>query len=354
MVDDVLWLRAYESEIESFAEVLRSKYIGSIFFGGGTPSLMSPKIVSGVIDKIASLALVDNNTEITLEANPSSFEVDKFCSFKLSGVNRISIGVQSLISSGLASLGRKHGVDEAIYAVEAASKIFSNVSFDLIYARSDQTIDEWKRELSIAMRFGVSHISLYQLTIEKGTEFYKLFHNGGLKIPDDDLAADMYEWTNQFLHSYGYHRYEISNYAKLGYECKHNLNYWRYNSYLGVGPGAHSRIFKNTIVTSCMMLHKPAKWLESVQQNGQGVQARVKLSLKDVVFEFLMMNLRLVGGVDVQNFFLLTGFNLMSFLNVDILDDFSRYGLLEYSARSLRLTNKGLMIHSYVIPRLLT
>ena len=256
-----VWLKSYLQELDYFSSIFGGKYIKSIFFGGGTPSLMEPRVVQGIIEKISSLAIINNNTEITLEANPTSFEINKFKEFRTSGINRVSIGVQALKNKDLLKLGRQHDTGAARQAIIQANNIFDKVSFDLIYARSDQTLKEWQMELMEACELASGHISLYQLTIEKGTAFYKLFHDGKLSLPNNDLAAQMYEWTTEYLATQGYTRYEISNYAKDSYECVHNLTYWNYQSYLGIGPGAHSRIISKNSVCSIMMYHNPAKVL---------------------------------------------------------------------------------------------
>lgn len=352
IVDDEIWLKSYERELEHFAEIIKNKYIKSIFFGGGTPSLMNPKIVAGVINKIAKLGMIDDKTEITLEANPTSFEIEKFKAFKQAGVNRVSIGVQSLRNEDLQKLGRKHDTSQAIMAIKSANEIFSKVSFDLIYARSGQTLKDWQTELKEALNLASGHISLYQLTIEKGTSFYKLFHDGDLALPTNDIAADMYEWTTSYLKSKGYNRYEISNYATSGNECLHNLTYWNYNDYLGIGPGAHSRI-RTDSVSSIMMWHRPEKWLKSVDELGQGIQTYSKLSSKEVIDEVFMMGLRLKTGIKNDNFKKLTGFNIKDLINHKTASEYVNLELLVLSDNTIYLTDKGLSLHSYLVPRLI-
>ncbi|ASX28158.1 coproporphyrinogen III oxidase [Rickettsia sp. MEAM1 (Bemisia tabaci)] len=352
-IDDDNWLKSYEKEIEYFKDIIQNKYIKSIFFGGGTPSLMNPKIVEGIINKISELARIDKQTEITLEANPTSFETEKFKAFKAAGINRVSIGVQSLREDDLKKLGRTHDSLQAIKTIESANKIFSRVSFDLIYARSGQELKDWQQELKQAMELVTGHISLYQLTIEKGTPFYKLFHDGNLILPNSDMAAEMYEWTNDYLESQNYFRYEISNYAKEGQECVHNLTYWNYNDYLGIGPGAHSRIIENpSSVSAIMMWHKPEKWLEAVNNKNNGIQTNSKLTKQEIIEEILMMGLRLKKGINISALEQKIDAKLENILDISSLNHYQELDLIRLD-ENLYLTDKGLMLHSYIVPRLL-
>ncbi|HJD62739.1 MAG TPA: radical SAM family heme chaperone HemW [Rickettsia endosymbiont of Degeeriella rufa] len=351
--DDDNWLKSYEKEIEYFKDIIQNKYIKSIFFGGGTPSLMNPKIVEGIINKISKLARIDKQTEITLEANPTSFETEKFKAFKAAGINRVSIGVQSLREDDLKKLGRTHDSLHAIKTIESANKIFSRVSFDLIYARSSQKLKDWQQELKQAMELVTGHISLYQLTIEKGTPFYKLFHDGNLILPNSDMAAEMYKWTNDYLESQNYFRYEISNYAKKGQECVHNLTYWNYNDYLGIGPGAHSRIIENpSSVSAIMMWHKPEKWLEAVNNKNNGIQTNSKLTKQEIIEEILMMGLRLKNGINISALEQKIDAKLENILDISSLNHYQELDLISLD-ENLYLTDKGLMLHSYIVPRLL-
>lgn len=352
-IDDGYWLKSYETEIEYFSDIIQNKYIKSIFFGGGTPSLMNPKIVKGIINKISKIAIIDKQTEITLETNPTSFETEKFKAFQLAGVNRVSIGVQSLKEEDLKKLGRTHDALQAIKTIEAANRIFPRVSFDLIYARSNQTLKAWQQELNQAMELATDHISLYQLTIEKGTLFYKLFNDGNLILPCSDSTAEMYEWTNHYLESKKYSRYEISNYAKVGQECVHNLTYWNYNNYLGIGPGAHSRIIENpSSVSAIMMWHKPEKWLEMVNSKNNGIQTNAKLTKQEMVEEVLMMGLRLKNGINISVLEQKIDAKLEDILDINNLRHYQELDLIRLD-ENIYLTDKGLMLHSYVVPRLL-
>nr|WP_253310057.1 radical SAM family heme chaperone HemW [Rickettsia endosymbiont of Ceutorhynchus assimilis] len=354
-IDHNLWLKSYEKEIEHFTDIIQNKYIKSIFFGGGTPSLMESFVVEGIISKIKEIANIDDQTEITLETNPTSFEANKFQSFKLAGVNRVSIGVQSLREDDLKKLGRQHDAAQAIKTIEAARKIFPKISFDLIYARSDQTLKDWQQELKEAMQLASGHISLYQLTIEKGTLFYKLFKEGSLILPNSDKAAEMYEWTNYYLESNNYFRYEISNYALPNHECIHNLAYWHYDNYLGIGPGAHSRIIedsKQATSYSMMMRHKPEKWLQAVNELNVGIQSKIKLSLQEMIEEILMMGLRLKDGININSLEQKTGMKLTNILDTKLLNYYQTLNLIKLD-NNIYLTDKGLMLHSYIVPRLI-
>ena len=354
-VDMGLWASSFEKELDYFRDIIQGKYIKSIFFGGGTPSLMEPFVVDRIIKKIASLANIDDLTEITLETNPTSYETSKFHDFKAAGINRVSIGVQSLNEVDLKLLGRKHDVKQAIDTIESARRLFPRISFDLIYARTNQSIKDWQNELTNAMQLASGHISLYQLVIEKGTPFYKLFNEGALTIPHSDQAADMYEWTNLYLKSQNYIRYEVSNYSLLGHECKHNLAYWQYNNYLGIGPGAHSRVNIQETLHSIMMWHKPTKWLQEVSNNGSGIQNINKLSKIEMIEEMLMMGLRLEKGIDTNYLQNRTGRKLFEIINIKVASYYKSLGLLTWDNEeaNIKLTDKGLMLHSYIVPRLL-
>jgi oxygen-independent coproporphyrinogen-3 oxidase len=316
---------------------------------------MKPFVVERIITKIGHLALIDNLTEITLETNPTSYETSKFYGFKAAGINRVSIGIQSLNEKDLQFLGRKHDVKQAIDTIESARLLFPKISFDLIYARTNQTLKDWQSELASAMQLASGHISLYQLVIEKGTPFYKLFNDGELTIPSSDKAADMYEWTNEYLKSQNYTRYEISNYSLASHECKHNLAYWQYNNYLGIGPGAHSRINIRNDLHSIMMWHKPEKWLQEVNGSGSGIQNINKLSQMEMVEEMLMMGLRLEKGIDINHLQKRTGKKLFEIIDIEAATHYKDLGLLTWydEPANIKLTDKGLMLHSYVVPRLL-
>ena len=350
-----LWLDSYLKELEYFLPELEKRKIKTIFFGGGTPSLMDPSIISGLLEWLKQHELIDIEAEITLEANPTSVESKKLLAFHEAGINRVSIGVQSLIKEDLQKLGRTHSPDAAINAIKSATEIFDRYSFDLIYARENQRMLSWQHELEEAMLLAGGHISLYQLTIEKGTPFYTQHKNGELILPENDLAADMYIWTKAYLVNHGYKRYEISNFALPGQECRHNLAYWNYDEYLGIGPGAHSRICLKDSKTpiALMNYNKPDKWLNLVQECGSAIQIQEKLTRREIIEEVMMMGLRLEDGISDAKLrkYLDTTFD--DILNMNALQTILDKGFLEYDGNILKLTDKGLLMHSYIVPRVI-
>ncbi len=352
-IDHDLWLNAYKKEINYFRDKLSGRKIQSVFFGGGTPSLMHPKTVEGIIKILSDIGTISDQTEITLEANPTSYETEKFKEFKLAGVNRASIGIQSLQSNALEMLGRKHSVDEAIAAISCASKIFERYSFDLIYAIPNQNLENWQYELKMALDLAGGHISLYQLTIEKGTPFYQIFKQGKMHLPSNDSSANMYEWTNEFLKEQNYSGYEISNYAKPGHECLHNLAYWHYDEYLGIGPGAHSRLHYDNEIRAVMMTHKPERWIQDVSENGCGIQTNLVLPQKELIDEVVMMGTRLKEGMSLANFRNLVGQSFDSILIDKTFLHYKQSGLVFKTDTHFGLTDGGMLLHNYLIPRLI-
>lgn len=273
----------------------------SIFFGGGTPSLMSPKTVESVINTAQKIWPTTTDLEITLEANPNSVEREKFINFSQAGINRVSVGIQALNNQDLKQLGRTHSTDEALKAIDVAANTFDRYSFDLIYARPNQTVEAWQQELTYALSLAGSHLSLYQLTIEPGTVFEKLHKRGDLVVPNDIASEALYACTQDIMEKAGFPAYEISNHAVRGQECKHNLIYWRYQDYVGVGPGAHGRMTVNgeKIATQCVKA--PELWLEAVRSKGYGIHRQETILVEDQQLERLMMGLRLSEGVIFDN-----------------------------------------------------
>ena len=298
-IDHKSFLRAYETELQFFSQKLRDKKITTIFFGGGTPSLMPIFLVEGILKKISDLWQVDENCEITLEANPTSFEATKFKDLRLACINRLSIGIQALNDNDLKFLGREHLAKEAIQTIEIAAKIFDNFSFDLIYGRPNQSLKSWSDELKRAINFGTKHLSLYQLTIEKGSRFFSEFQQKKFIMPDENLLAEFYEMTNEITVGAGFEAYEISNYAKKNFQCRHNLAYWQGDDYLGIGAGAHSRVYfdgeKNRYAIT--MLHEPNSWLKKVEESGAGIQKMEIISKKELFEELIITGLRLREGI---------------------------------------------------------
>jgi len=350
-IDHAAWRAALLAELRYTAELTGLRKVDTVFFGGGTPSLMEPETVAALINEIDRLWGLNEGAEITLEANPTSVEAEKFAAFASAGVNRISMGIQSLNNKDLRSLGRMHTVSEALNAFDIAKKQFSRVSFDLIYARQNQSPKSWFSELRQALDLAVDHLSLYQLTIEAGTRFGELFDKGKLRnLPLSGEAADMYLGTQEICAEYGLNGYEISNYAKKGAESRHNLIYWRYGDYAGIGPGAHGRL---TIEGHRTALHTeldPKTWLESVYADGHGYLDFEKLSRKDQAIEYLMMSLRLSEGSDVERY------NQLSPIPLDInhISGLQEIGMIEcVDNKRLRATAQGRPVLNSVLAELL-
>ncbi len=299
-VDHARWMRALVAEIDHYADRTPDRTVTSVFFGGGTPSLMEPSTAAAVIDRIARRWRVAPDVEITLEANPSSVEAGRFAALAAAGVNRVSLGLQALDDASLAFLGRRHSVEEAFEALSIARRHFKRTSFDLIYARPDQTEAAWRAELSRALEEATEHLSVYQLTIEEGTRFAALAARGELIMPDEDTQAALYEATQQMLEAAGLPAYEISNHARPGSESRHNLTYWRYGDYVGIGPGAHGRLTLNGEKHATRAHRAPEIWLERVEAKGHGAHPDVGISAAERRDELLMMGLRLAEGVSRQ------------------------------------------------------
>lgn len=306
-IDQAAWARAYLAELDYYRNLIGPRRVTSIFFGGGTPSLMNPDIVGSVIKKISDIWMLGDEAEITLEANPNSVEIDKFRSFKSNGINRVSIGIQSLDDKQLKFLGRVHNTSEGIRAIETARTVFDRYSFDLIYARPKQTVQEWETELAQALTYAGGHLSLYQLTIEPQTPFFTAHARGEFSVPGEDEAAELYVLTDQIMAAAGLPAYEISNYAKPGQESRHNLAYWHYDDYVGVGPGAHGRLTLNGIKYATRAHRAPEIWLERVGQNGHGAHPFTLVPLAGRGVEALMMGLRLNVGFDFDKMTTETG-----------------------------------------------
>jgi putative oxygen-independent coproporphyrinogen III oxidase len=297
LVDQDAWRKAMLADLAHEAALLPGRRLGSIFFGGGTPSLMPPDTVAAVIDAATAAWAPVGDVEITLEANPSSVEAARFADLAAAGVNRVSLGLQALHDDALHFLGRAHGVDEGLAALAIAQREFRRVSFDLIYARPGQSVAAWEAELARALSFGTEHLSLYQLTIEPGTRFATLAAKGELTIPDEDMAADLWDVTQSLTAAAGLPRYEVSNHARPGAESRHNLAYWRYTDYAGVGPGAHGR--RGGLAT--LRHKKPENWITAVERNGSGLQEETPLSETEVAMERLVMGLRMTAGIDLSD-----------------------------------------------------
>lgn len=355
-IDQERWRRALVADLESAldaapAEVVRPA--ASVFFGGGTPSLMAPETVAAALGALARRGLVDGNAEVTLEANPSSAEAGRFADYRAAGVNRLSVGVQALDDEALRALGRAHGAAEAADAVAAAREAFDRVSFDLIYARAGQTPRSWRGELERALALRPTHVSLYQLTIERGTRFHEAYARGELAPPGEDDAAAMYEETTARCRAAGLDAYEVSNFAAPGEECRHNLVYWRSGDWLGVGPGAHGRAGRGEGRTATRRWRSPEKWLEAVEGTGSGLEARETLDAPARAAEALMMGLRLTEGVSAERFERTVGRTLGECVDAGRLRRLVSGGFLETSRTGARTTPRGRMVLNAVLGELL-
>ena len=296
-VDATRWTRALMRDLERQAELTAGRAVGSVFFGGGTPSLMPSAAVAELLDGVRSHWAVMPDVEITLEANPNSAEADRFQALAAAGVNRLSLGVQALDPAALRLLGRAHDREEAIAAIEHAREIFPRFSFDLIYARPGQSLAVWRSEIDEALTLAGEHLSLYQLTIEPGTAFATLARRGELALPEEDSTAVLFEMTQDRLAAAGLPAYEISNHARPGAECRHNLAYWRYRDYVGVGPGAHGRLTRAGAKFATRQYRLPEKWLAAAEAKGTGIEEIAPIDRETAIEEMLMMGLRLVEGV---------------------------------------------------------
>ena len=349
-IDQAKWRAALLADIQKSAAELPGRVVNSVFFGGGTPSLMPPETVAAVIEEIGKVWTLAPDAEITLEANPTSVEAGKFAGFSAAGVNRISMGVQSLHDDDLRALGRMHSAAEARAAFDIARRHFDRVSFDLIYARQNQSLPAWESELAEAIAMAVDHFSLYQLTIESGTRFGELYDRGKLRgLPADDQAADMYLRTNAICAEAGLNAYEISNYARTGAESRHNLIYWRYGDYVGIGPGAHGRVTTSTGKFATESFSNPDQWLKSVSMAGWGRKSAEIVSPQEQAAEYLMMSLRLAEGSDLERFGTLSGVSL----NRDAITELENGGFLTLSDRKLRATAEGRPVLNAILGKLL-
>ncbi len=306
-IDEARFVRAFTAEIAATAARAPGRTVSTIFFGGGTPSLMKPDTVAAILDAVAQHWHVAPDVEVTLEANPTSVEATRFRGYRAAGVNRVSLGVQALDDAALKALGRMHTADEALAAVAIARGAFERYSFDLIYARPDQTAPAWRAELTRAIAEAAEHLSLYQLTIEPDTPFAALHAAGKLAVPDADHARTLYDLTGEVCAAAGLPAYEISNYARPGAECRHNLVYWRYHEYAGIGPGAHGRLDIDGRRHATATEKRPEAWLMRVEANGTGVVTDEALSRVEASDEFLLMGLRLAEGIDLARFAALAG-----------------------------------------------
>ncbi len=350
-VDQARWKAAFLSEIKRYGVITKGRTLNTVFFGGGTPSLMDPDLVHAMLEEVRATWRVSNSFEVTLEANPTSVEASRFAGFRDAGVNRVSMGIQALNDVDLKRLGRMHSVKEGRDAYDIARNLFERVSFDLIYARQHQTPEDWRKELQQALTMAIDHLSLYQLTVEDGTAFGDRHAIGRLPgLPADDSAAEMYEITQDLAEAAGMPAYETSNHARDMAESRHNLIYWRYGDYIGIGPGAHGRLTLNGQRCATETAMQPTTWLRQVETEGQGERIREPISAEDQATEYLMMSLRLVEGSSLSRFRALRGEALPS----ERLETLMDLGLLEQSDDTIRATKAGRPVLNAILRELLT
>jgi putative oxygen-independent coproporphyrinogen III oxidase len=352
-IDQTRWRSALLAELEHAAREAPDRRVETIFFGGGTPSLMEPDTVSALIARTRQLWDTAGDVEITLEANPTSVEASRFAALAQAGVNRVSLGVQALDPAALEFLGREHSTDEAIAAIETARRHFARYSFDLIYARPGQTAEAWRAELDQALALAGEHLSLYQLTIERGTRFYAEHARGGFVLPGEEEAARMFEDTQARLETAGLPAYEISNHAAAGGACRHNLIYWRYQDYVGVGPGAHGRFADGETKRATRRASGPENWLAEVEAQGHGTVEVSAVTGQDRVEEALMMGLRLSEGIDRALFAAVAGADPVEALGEARLAPLVDAGFLEIAPAHLRATAAGRQRLNAVLERLI-
>ena len=345
-VDQAAWRAALLTDLAHEAALLPGRRLGSIFFGGGTPSLMPPDTVAAVIAAAEQAWGFAPEIEVTLEANPSSVEAARFADLAAAGVNRVSLGVQSLDDAALGFLGRAHDVAEGLAALDVAQAVFARVSFDLIYALPGQSLAAWQAELRRALAFGTEHLSLYQLTIEPGTRFATEAAAGRLAIPDGDHAADLFEATRAVTRAAGLPAYEVSNHARAGAESRHNLTYWRYGDYAGIGPGAHGR--RGGLATQ--RRRKPENWLAAVAHNAHGIEVEIPLDPYTRTSEALLMGLRLAEGVDLGRIARIGGTRPDALIDGRAVQRLAAQGLIVSDADHLTVTEAGMLLLDAILP----
>jgi oxygen-independent coproporphyrinogen-3 oxidase len=339
-IEEARFLDGYLSELRHFGLRAPGRAVSSIFFGGGTPSLMRPHTVEAILDAIASHWTIADDVEITLEANPTSVEAENFAGYAAAGISRLSLGVQALDDASLKALGRQHTADEALAALGLAKQAFGRVSFDLIYAREGQSLEDWRAELARALDYAADHLSLYQLTIEDGTPFAARHAAGTLRVPESDKTSAMYLLTQELCEAAGLPAYEISNHARPGSESRHNLLYWRGHDYAGIGAGAHARLTENGVKRALSTLKSPEGWLTQVEAEGHGLCGDEALSRQETAEEYLLMALRLTEGLDLERLSVLSG----RAIDATRLDALEGDGLLARNGAQLKATPSGRLV----------
>lgn len=367
-VDQKAWERALRQELRYVADQINDdskwqnmpqntspkRVLKSVFFGGGTPSLMPPQTVAALIDDLSLYFDVSEDIEITLEGNPNSIEVNKYQAFKTAGINRVSVGIQSLRADSLQFLGRQHNVTDAKKALEVTKSIFDKSSFDLIYALPGQTLKAWAKELDEALDLAQGHLSLYQLIIEPGTPFYTRYHRGEFALPSEEDSADMFEFTKDRLQTDGFSLYEVSNFAKPGHECIHNRVYWEYDDYICIGPGAHGRYRLKGQRTAVRNHRAPELWLKHVQDQGHGQKVRDALTNRDSIIEHVLMNLRLSEGIHKNRFLQKHNHSVETLFDESLIDDLVREGYLSITKAHFGVTEKGMICLDAITSKLVS
>ena len=353
-IDQVPWRRNLLAELDHYGSKTKGRKLDSVFFGGGTPSLMPPGTVAALLNSLGDYWQVSNSVEITLEANPTSVEAEKFADFRAAGVNRVSIGVQSLSDDALRFLGRGHSAREARQAISVAEQFFECFSFDLIYALPGQSMADWEGHLTEALAMAGDHLSLYQLTVEKGTPFYSDQRNGLLALPEDDLAAGMYEKTAEITSKLGLPAYEVSNHAQIGFECRHNLIYWQGGDYVGIGPGAHGRLTLDGETVRTEQIPGPENWLAAVSKNGHATRISAVVSKRERCEELIMTGLRLTGGIEAARFEAQTGVPLVDGVNRNQLAALQQANLIHWDETALAATPAGMLRLNALISAILS
>jgi oxygen-independent coproporphyrinogen-3 oxidase len=351
-IDHARWRNAYRREVARVAVQAPGRVVTSVFFGGGTPSLMDAATVAVVLDGIAATFAISDDVEITLEANPTSVEAARFRDYRTAGVNRLSLGMQALDDGALKFLGREHSAAQARAALATARTTFPRFSFDLIYARPGQDVAGWRRELAEALTFGAEHLSVYQLTIEEGTRFHERAQHGALTVPDNDVQADLFEATQELCDAAGLCAYEVSNHARPGAECRHNLTYWRSGEWLGLGPGAHGRLDDGRGRVATRAIRSPEQWLAAVESFGSGAEPDEAINADAALRERTLMGLRLSEGLDAEAFARATGWSIPDAFR-GALPGLVEHGVLAWDGRALRATARGRLVLNRVVAALL-
>jgi oxygen-independent coproporphyrinogen-3 oxidase len=353
-VDHGRFRAALRAELAHYAAMTPGRRLTSVFFGGGTPSLMEPETVAALLEDVGTLFAPDPDMEVTLEANPGAVDRARFEGFRAAGVNRVSLGVQALDEAALAFLGRRHDRAEALTALEAAQTLFPRTSIDLIYARPGHAPEDWRRELRQALEIleGHGHLSLYQLTVEQGTRFFLDWHRGDWRLPEEDDAVGLWHVTQEETARAGLPAYEVSNHARPGQECRHNLIYWRGGDYIGIGPGAHGRLTLNGTARATRQHRAPERWLTQVEADGHATTRDDALGRDERAEELLLMGLRLSEGVNKSRFKRRAGMDLDAFVDARALADLTAMGLLENTPDALRATADGMLVLNGLIAAL--